>query len=231
MNGFTEISLNWNSIDRYYHRKSLLKSLTHFLPEFKGQFLDVGCGKMPYRQYILENSMVKEYTGLDIENAITYDENIKPDVEWDGEHMPFEDDSYDTVMATEVLEHCPDPGVTITEIHRVLKNDGLIFITVPFLWGLHEAPHDYYRYTPYALEHLLSKAGFHDIKVEALGGWHASMAQMLGLWVKRGFRQKPFNYLLYLLFYPFYCSLLKLDKPVIEDNTMVTGLSVIARKK
>ena len=46
--------------------------------------LDAGCGRMPYKKYILEKSGVTEYVGLDIENAKVYDKNIRPDFTWDG---------------------------------------------------------------------------------------------------------------------------------------------------
>ena len=51
--------------------------------------LDVGCGKMPYRDFILDNSAVTKYVGIDIENALTYDQTVKPDYTWDGKSMPF----------------------------------------------------------------------------------------------------------------------------------------------
>jgi hypothetical protein len=66
-----------------------------------------------------------------------------------------------------------------------LRPGGLLFFTVPFLWPLHDAPHDHYRYTPFALERLLSEAGFDEIELTPRGGWDASLAQMLGLWVRR----------------------------------------------
>jgi hypothetical protein len=68
---------------------------------------------------------------------------------------------------------------------RVLKPGGLLFFTVPLFWPLHDVPHDEYRYTPFALEHYLRNSGFTQIKLKALGGWDASLAQTIGLWVIR----------------------------------------------
>ncbi len=56
--------------------------------------------------------------------------------------MPFEDNVFDCAMATEVLEHCAYPEVTLFEVSRVLKKDGLFFFTVPFVWPLHDCPFD-----------------------------------------------------------------------------------------
>jgi SAM-dependent methyltransferase len=76
---------------------------------------------MPYRDHILKNSEVTEYVGLDIETAIAYDVSVQPDFTWDGNVMPFEDNSFDCAYGTEFLEHCPDPEKVLKEVYRVLK--------------------------------------------------------------------------------------------------------------
>jgi len=147
---------------------------------------------MPYRDYILTNSPVTSYVGLDIDGAILYDDKIKADVRWDGSTIPLPDNSFDCAMATEVLEHCPYPEKTLREVLRVLKPGGVLLITVPFIWCLHEIPHDEYRYTPFSLRRHLEASGFKVDYIRATGGWHASMATMLGAWV-RGAPMKSFN--------------------------------------
>ena len=98
--------------------------------------------------------------------------------------MPFENNQFDSAFGTEVLEHCPYPKAILKEVNRVLKPGGIFFFTVPFIWPLHEVPHDEFRYTPFSLKRLLEESGFEKIELEATGGWHASLAQMLGLWIK-----------------------------------------------
>ena len=88
-------------------------------------------------------------------------------------------------MATEVLEHCPEPQVIINEVYRVLEDKAVFFMTVPFIWNLHEVPYDEYRYTPFALKRLLQNAGFRQIDIKAHGGWNASLALMLAMWCRR----------------------------------------------
>ena len=185
MRDFVNIKLNNKNLDIYHARNSIFKAIEDAIPNFKGNLLDVGCGKMPYKNYILENSEINNYVGLDIETALEYDKYVKPDLLWDGKKMPIKDNSYNTIIATEVLEHCFEPEILLKEIYRVLKPGGLLFFTVPFVWNLHETPYDAYRYTPFALERHLLNSGFKDIKIKATGGWHAAMAQMLGLWIKR----------------------------------------------
>lgn len=142
MNDFINLKLNKNNLDRYHIRSSIFRALQEALPLFKGRLLDIGCGKMPYKKYILEHSGVKEYVGLDIEDALEYSREVKADVLWDGITMPIKSSSYDCAFGTEVLEHCPQPEVVLREVYRVLKPGGVFFFTVPFLWNLHEIPQD-----------------------------------------------------------------------------------------
>ncbi len=232
-NNFTDIPQTWDNISMYVIRTCIWKAVQVCAPKFSGHLLDVGCGSKPYRKFLLDNKYINQYTGLDIYTAIVYDDNVKPDYTWDGTTMPFSDNSFDTLMATEVLEHCPDPHLVINEMKRVLKPGGLIFFTVPFLWNLHEVPHDEYRYTPFALQRILKECGMNEIELFAHGGWNMSMAQMIGMWVvatKRGARRKRWAKLLN----PFIKRLMRKDakqQPVLfTDGMMVNGIYGMARK-
>lgn len=230
---FVDIELSSNNLDRYYIRTSIFAALKNTLPRFDGSILDIGCGKMPYKNYILKNSKVSNYTGLDIETAIIYDEMVKPDYLWDGKGMPFKNDCFECAFGTEVLEHCPEPEIVLKEVLRVLKPGGIFFFTVPFLWNLHETPHDEYRYTPYSLQRHLNNAGFKDIEINATGGWHASMAQMLGLWVRRSPMKPGRRRFLSRLLKPVIQFLIKRDdtKNVqFMEGQMITGLYGTAKK-
>lgn len=231
--GFVVIRFSPGNLDRYLVRTSILKAIREALPRFNGRLLDAGCGRMPYRDLVLQSGLVTEYVGLDIESARIYDQNVNPDFTWNGKVMPFENGSFDCVLATEVLEHCPDPEAFLGEVFRVLKPGGLFFFTVPFLWNLHEVPYDEYRYTPFALERHLKNVHFKQINIRALGGWHASLAQMLGLWVRRS----PMNRILRLglsyLLCPFIFLLIKMDgrnSVIFREGSMITGLSGLASK-
>ena len=230
---FVNIRLDISNLDIYYIRTSIFNAIKETLLLFQGSLLDIGCGKMPYKDHILNHSGVISYTGLDIETAKVYDKQIKPDVTWDGVTMPFNDKDFDCAFGTEVLEHCPQPEIILKEVHRVLKPGGIFFFTVPFLWNLHETPHDEYRYTPFALERHLENAGFKDIQLKATGGWHASMAQMLGLWVRRSPMSSRKRKYLSIFLKPVISSLIKLDKPEkikFKEGQMITGIYGIVKK-
>jgi len=185
IDGFTRIHRNPTNVDRWIIRSSILEALLSRLPSLHGRLLDVGCGRMPYRNVIMEQSNVTEYVGLDITTALPYDVNTKPDATWDGRTMPFPDNSFDCVIATEVFEHATEISRLLSEIHRVAKPNGLMFFTTPFVWPYHEVPHDAQRWTTFGLARHLQTCGFTGISITSLGNWHSSLAQFLGLWVAR----------------------------------------------
>ena len=231
---FTDIPQTWDNISMYVMRTCIRKAVQACAPKFSGHLLDVGCGQMPYKKFLLDNKYISQYTGLDIETALVYDKEVKPDFTWNGIHMPFGDNHFDTLMATEVLEHCPDPVRIITEMNRVLKPGGLLFFTVPFLWNLHEVPHDEYRYTPFALQRIFNDCGLEEIELFAHGGWDMSMAQMIGMWVvatRRGSQRRRWAKLLN----PVIKRLMKKDtkqQPIpFTDGMMINGIYGTARKK
>ena len=222
---FLNMALSPENMDLYYIRTSIKRALDRNLINFQGVFLDVGCGTMPYRGYIQKNSRVEKYVGLDIRNP-DYQKENKPDLYWDGTHIELPENSIDSAMATEVLEHTPHIEVVLREIYRVLKPGGVFFLTVPYLWPLHDVPYDEYRYTPFSLKRHLRNCGFNDININALGGWNASMAQMLGLWIKRGPVPEGERKKISQQFFPLYKSLIESDNADVEftSQSMFTGL-------
>jgi SAM-dependent methyltransferase len=231
-NLFTDIAFNSSTLDRYFVRTSISKSLTKMAPNFTGKLLDAGCGEMPYKSTILNNFKVTEYIGLDIEGALDYNTNVKPDVVWDGISMPFDANTFDTVLATEVLEHCPHPLIYLSEACRVLKPSGKLIFTVPFLWTLHEVPHDEHRYTPFALKRMFEEAGFRSSSILPLGGYDASLAVMLGLWINRHRGNLIKDRLLRRLLMPVIKKLINIDRPSTQYNegSMYTGFYGFAQK-
>lgn len=231
---FLDLALTNNTLDIYYIRRAILTAIEENLDKFHGVFLDLGCGDMPYKPLIFSGkTKVKQYIGIDIETGkIDYD--VKPDYFWDGQVIPLPDQSVECVMSTEVFEHCPDLLSVMKEIKRVLKPGGFVFFTVPFLWPLHEAPYDEFRYTPYSLERIIRNAGFGRVILKPTGGWNESMGQMLGLWVTRA----PMNFhvrkVLKVLCRPFVWMLVRKKKKkkdfVFEDLMMITGITGLAYK-
>ncbi len=219
-----------STIDLFIVRRAILGALRAELANFEGVVLDIGCGHMPYKSLILHPpSRANKYVGLDIRGEIYRN---KPHVLWDGEQIPLGDSSVDNAIATEVFEHCPAPEKIMREACRVLKPGRLIFFTVPFLWPLHDVPHDECRFTPFALKRHLLEAGFSDIKLNALGGWNASLAQLIGLWARRGPMSPRKRAVVSKLMVPVVRYLYGCDSrpQSFEESTMITGLSGTAVK-
>jgi SAM-dependent methyltransferase len=230
---FLDLKLNDENMGVYMPRTTILNAIKKSLHVFKGELLDVGCGIMPYKEIILnDNKQVEKYIGLDLQSSSVHNTDIA-DLHWDAKTIPLESETIDSAMATEVLEHSFHPNETLGEIFRVLKPGGTFFFTVPFIWPLHEVPYDAYRYTPFSLRMLLENAGFEQIEIKSLGGWHASFAQMLGLWATEsslnGYKKK-FILKLAKKLIPY---LIKYDVP--DNNfghhSMITGLYGTALKK
>lgn len=235
-NNFTDIKLHSQNAFLYPVRISIFNEIKVITPLLKGDVIDLGCGIMPYREYILEtNSKIKQYIGIDFKTAIATEYSIiKPDYYWDGNNIPLQDNSVDCLLATELLEHHPHPQELLKEIYRVLKKDGVLFFTVPFLWPLHIVPHDEYRYTPFALERMLKNTQFKNINLKSLGSYDYALAQMIALWLNfrplRGLLKKIFQFFaLFLIKYLIKKDNL-FDKYQFNDATMITGIRGIAYK-
>jgi SAM-dependent methyltransferase len=105
--------------------------------------------------------------------------------------LPFRDETADGLMLTEVLEHLPEPAAALAEARRVLKPSGMLYVTVPMTWGLHYVPHDYYRFTRYGIEHLLTRSGFEVEKIEPMGGLFSIISARLAEVVTTLFLYRP----------------------------------------
>lgn len=135
------------------------------LAAMHGTVLDVGCGDMPFRGLLPRDSA---YTGLDVPQADDFGMQRHHDiVSFDGISIPFDDESFDHVICTEVLEHAADPVVLIEEMHRVLRRGGSLVVTVPFSARVHHAPYDFHRFTVYRLAQMFSN--FSSVEIRERG--------------------------------------------------------------
>jgi SAM-dependent methyltransferase len=125
------------------------------------RLLDAGCGRKPYAHLI----PCREYVGMEMNPKS--DEDVKGSVL----AIPFDAAAFDSAMCLEVIEHVPDPMRALTELFRVLKPGGYLYLTTPQMWYAHYEPHDFFRYTNHGLRHLLTEAGFEMVNLERTGGF------------------------------------------------------------
>ncbi|MFA6922699.1 MAG: class I SAM-dependent methyltransferase [Bacteroidales bacterium] len=133
----------------------------------KGKLTDLGCDIVPY--YHFYKNLVTENICIDIRN----DKNEISFLDFEAdlnEPLNLESNSFDTILCSDVIEHIRKPYDLFSEITRVLKPDGHLIIGVPFLYCVHDSPHDYHRYTHFMLREFCRINNLEVIKLEAYGG-------------------------------------------------------------
>ena len=169
----------------YFIRRNLYKNIRQEAPALTGSLLDFGCGRKPFEDLF----QVDKYTGVDLEKTGHDHRNSKVDVYYDGKHLPFPDETFDSLFCSEVLEHVFNPDEILPEIHRVLKPGALALITTPFCWNEHEIPFDYARYSSFGMTFLLEKHGFRMRKLIKSGHFASVHVQLGALYFYEVFRR------------------------------------------
>ena len=133
----------------------------------RGKLIDLGCGKIPlYEAY---KDYVTDHVCVDWANSAHMNEHL--DYECDlTKGLPFDEEAFDTIILSDVLEHIPEPDLLWLEIARILAPRGKIIMNVPFFYWIHEHPYDYYRYTEYALRRFVDRVGMRVVLLKPIGG-------------------------------------------------------------
>jgi SAM-dependent methyltransferase len=159
-----------------HERQSILDFALRVAAELEpgSRLIDVGAGNSPYRElfaHLRYESTDWQHSPHPGARAV---DHIGP-----AHDLPVPDGEYDAVLCTQVLEHTPNPGEVIRELHRVLRPGGRLYMTVPLAWELHELPFDFYRYTPHGLASLLAAAGFERLDIRPRNDCFETLAQLL----------------------------------------------------
>lgn len=135
--------------------------------------LDAGAGESRYAP------LFRGHRYLAVDSAVgdlAWDYS-KLDLLGDLEQLPLAGGSFDAALSVVVLEHTREPLRVLRETARVLRPGGRLLLVVPQEWEVHQAPHDYFRYTRHGLEYLLGCAGFRIRRLEPVGGFFWLMAR------------------------------------------------------
>lgn len=159
-----------------------------------GTVLDVGCADRWVESRCAAGA---QYIGLDLPVTGKGLYAAVPDIFADAARLPLIDASVDAVVCLEVLEHVRLPAAALAEFARVLKPGGVMIFSMPFMYPIHDAPHDFQRLTEYGLRRDLDAAGFDIVRMEKLGHAVHAAALLLCLALVGGLyeRRSWFDYL------------------------------------
>ncbi len=159
--------------------------------------LDAGAGESRFARHFAGRT----YVGLDLAVGDSGWDYSRIHLRASLEAIPLASRSVDAAIHTQVLEHVPDPGRVLAELHRVLKPGGKLYLTAPQGWPEHQQPHDYFRFTQFSLRRLLAQAGFEVRKLEPQGGYFHYLGHRLTYIPKILFqdRKGPTRWLLFPL--------------------------------
>jgi len=135
--------------------------------------LDAGAGELRYAAVFARH----RYVALDLAVGDAAWDYSKLHLLGDLEHLPLADAVFDASVNIVTLEHVRRPQQVIDELARVMRPGGRFLLVAPLMWEVHQAPHDYFRYTRHGLEHLLATAGFAVRRIDPVGGFFWLMAR------------------------------------------------------
>ncbi|GAB6058152.1 class I SAM-dependent methyltransferase [Desulfonatronum parangueonense] len=157
----------------------------------RGLMLDIGCGDAWLRRALFNEV---QYIGLDYPTTMALGYSGRPDIMADATMLPIASESVGTVVLINVLEHIAQPEKTIAEAARVLKPAGKCLLQVPFLYPMHDEPHDYHRWTRYGLLRLLEENSFNVEEIKHSSSPYAAAATLCSMALAKsifdGLRQK-----------------------------------------
>jgi ubiquinone/menaquinone biosynthesis C-methylase UbiE len=176
--------------DRYWWfiaRRRLISSLIADRHARDGslRILDIGCGTGAMLDELAPFGSV---TGADFAvEALSFCRQRSdkyPLTRADARRLPFASNSFDIVTAMDIIEHIDNDKAASSEIFRVLKPGGRVYITVPAyqsLWSEHdEALHHHRRYTSPMMRDLMQRVGFKVVKLS-----YTVSSLLPGVWIYR----------------------------------------------
>lgn len=137
--------------------------------------LDTGAGEAPHADLFAHT----RYVAVDLGVGDSSWDYSKLSAVADAEALPFATGGFDGALQIVVLEHVRDPKEAVREMARVLRRGGRALIVVPLAWEVHQAPHDYFRYTNHGLTLLLKQAGMAVVTLEPVGGFFTLLARRM----------------------------------------------------
>jgi SAM-dependent methyltransferase len=135
-----------------------------------GRVLDYGCADVPYRHFFPSDA---DFVAADLAGNPDASLELNPD-----STVPVDDEEFDVVLSTQVLEHVDDPGLYLSECYRVLRPGGQMLLSTHGVFVYHPDPEDYWRWTCAGLKRVVEDAGFEIQRFEGIIGLAATGLQL-----------------------------------------------------
>lgn len=206
-----------------FGRQKLDKKLEEAQKLFNGKILNIGGGRKKGKFKFSDKT---EVVVVDIDKA------FNPDVIASVEKLPFKNESFDAVRATELFEHVENPKKGIGECVRVLKKGGYFVFSMPFLYPIHADPNDFQRWTEQKIRLVFKRIPIKIKKFEVLGYYFTVLADF----IKKPILNLPFylRYTLYILIFPLIYFLTIVDKKLSKNNRFLNkyhrGYFIVCKK-
>ena len=136
---------------KYYLRQVLKKMIPKYFTG--GVLIDIGAGRMKYKPLL--KGIPASYIAVD-NGSSPYQFSRKADkspnlhVLADAHALPFQNESADAIICTQVIEHVARPWQIFSEISRILKPGSIAMVSSAWLFAYHPEPRDYFRYSRHA---------------------------------------------------------------------------------
>jgi|SRR5919199_1008233 SAM-dependent methyltransferase len=157
--------------------------------------LDVGCGRQPFRKDL--EALGYTYMSLDAKQNLEETVDIVYEIDQPLTPEVIKQGTFDFILCTEVMEHVANWDVAFSNFAQLLAPGGRLFITCPHFYQLHEEPYDFWRATPYALQHFGNKFGLKVLhQVNAGDSWDVLgtlLANFYSLPASRSLRDRLLN--------------------------------------
>jgi SAM-dependent methyltransferase len=152
-------------------------ALAEFAPAVPpgARVLDAGSGEGRHARFFPQ----ARYYGVDLAIGDPHWNYRDLDAVADLGALPFREAAFAACINIVTLEHVREPHCVLRELARTLEPGGRLLLVAPHEWEVHQAPHDYFRYTRHGLEYLLTQAGFESIEIRAVGGYFRLLSRRL----------------------------------------------------
>jgi ubiquinone/menaquinone biosynthesis C-methylase UbiE len=219
-----------------FRRKWIEEKALKVKPNTK--IIDVGAGEAPYRElfsqckYMTHDFM--EYKGTS--SGISEEKWNYSQIDFvsDIVEIPVDDEFFDVVLCTEVLEHVPDPISALREMSRILAPNGTMLLTVPLSAGLHQEPYHFYGgFTPHFFEMFLTRFNMEITELTPICGLYRHVGQEVyrSGRILLGNSSKKLTLLQRFLFFYWIPNYFKMIEKDIMVKEFTVGYVLEARKK